>query len=434
MKFFSRDREIIHPAKSLKGMLPVPGDKSISHRYALLATLAEGMSEIRGYSPSQDCESTLECLRKLGVTASKVGDTVKIEGRGLAGLRESRSKLDAGNSGTTMRLAAGILAGQSFRTVIKGDKSLSRRPMSRVITPLEQMGAQIKSAEDGRPPLTIQGGNLTAIRYELPVASAQVKSAVLLAGLFAEGVTQVVEPLPTRDHTEIALEQFGAEVGRHDLTIAVEGRPQLRAQTLHVPGDISSAAFLMAAALITPDSDLTLRNVGLNPTRTAMLDLLVGAGGYVKILNVEMIQGELVGDLHVRSSRLRGLTVPKDKVPSLIDEVPVLGVLGTQTEEGFTIHGAEELRVKESDRIRGVAENLRRMGAEVEEFPDGFRVPGNQKLHGAEIDSLGDHRLAMALSVAGLVAEGPEPTTILGSGSAAVSYPDFYRDLKRLVR
>ena len=434
MKFFSRDREIIHPAKSIQGMLPVPGDKSISHRYALLAALAEGMTEIRGYSPSQDCESTLECLRKLGVTASKVGDTVKIEGRGLAGLREPRSKLDAGNSGTTMRLAAGILAGQSFRSVIKGDKSLSRRPMSRVITPLEQMGAEIKSAEGGCPPLEIRGGALTPIRYELPVASAQVKSAVLLAGLFAEGVTQVVEPLPTRDHTEIAFEQFGAEVGRHDMTIAVEGRPKLKAQSLQVPGDLSSAAFLMAAALITPDSDLTLRNVGLNPTRTAMLDLLVGAGGSVKIMNIEMIQGELVGDLHIRSSRLTALAVPREKVPSLIDEVPVLAVLGTQAEEGFEIHGAEELRVKESDRIRTVAENLRRMGAEVEEFPDGFRVPGKQKLRGAEVDSYGDHRIAMALSVAGLVAEGSEPTTILGSRSAAVSYPDFYATLKKLVR
>lgn len=434
MKIFSRDREIIHPAKSLQGMLPVPGDKSISHRYALLAALAEGMTEIRGYSPSRDCESTLECLRKLGVTASKVGDTVKIEGRGLAGLRAPRSKLDAGNSGTTMRLAAGILAGQSFRSVIQGDKSLSRRPMSRVITPLEQMGAEIKSAEDGRPPLTIRGGALTALRYELPVASAQVKSAVLLAGLFAEGVTQVVEPLPTRDHTEIALEHFGAEVGRHDLTIAVEGRPKLKAQSLDVPGDLSSAAFLIAAALITPDSDLTLRNVGLNPTRTALLDLLVGAGGYLKILNVEMIQGELVGDLHVRSSRLTALAVPKEKVPSLIDEVPVLGVLGTQTEDGFEIQGAEELRVKESDRIRTVAENLRRMGAEVEEFPDGFRVPGRQKLRGAQINPEGDHRIAMAFAVAGLVAEGSEPTTILGSRSAAVSYPDFYKTLKKLVR
>ena len=429
---FNRDKEKIRPAKSLRGTRVVPGDKSISHRYALLAGLAEGISEIRGYSPSRDCQSTLACLRKLGVRAAKVGDTVKVEGRGLQGLRAPRKPLDARNSGSTMRMMAGILAGQNFPSVIRGDASLSRRPMSRVTQPLEQMGARITSSEGGRPPLEFRDGPLRPLRYELLVPSAQVKSAVLLAGLLATGETQVIEPVPTRDHTEIALEQFGADIGRHRNTISLQGRPRLKPRQLCVPGDVSSAAFLTGAALLVPDSDIVLPNVGLNPTRTALLELLVGAGAYIKILNIKMMHGELVGDLHARTSRLKEIEIQPAMVPSLIDELPILAVLGTQTEAGFRVRGAGELRVKESDRIRGVAENLRRMGAQVEELPDGLDVPGRQRLHGAPIDPQKDHRIAMAFAVAGLIAEGPAPTTIRDSGCVGVSFPGFFKILKKL--
>ena len=432
MMLFDLDTEKIRPPKSLRGTLVVPGDKSISHRYALLAALAEGVSEFRGYSSSRDCQSTLECLRKLGVRTVKVGETVKVEGRGLEGLRAPHKPLDAENSGSTIRMMSGILAGQNFKSVIKGDASLSRRPMSRIIQPLEQMGAQITSAKGGRPPLEFRGGPLRPLRYELPIPSAQVKSAILFAGLLATGETQVIEPVPTRDHTEIALEQFEADIGRHRNTISLQGWPQLKPQQLRIPGDISSAAFLTAAALLVPDSDIVLQNVGLNPTRTALLDLLVGAGAYIKILNIKMIHGELVGDLHAQTSRLKDIEIQPEMVPTLIDELPILAVLGTQTEAGFRVRGAGELRVKESDRIRGVADNLRRMGAEVDELPDGLGIPGRQRLHGAEIDPQKDHRIAMAFAVAGLIAEGPTPTTIRDSGCVRISFPGFFNTLKKL--
>ena len=330
-----------------------------------------------------------------------------------------------------MRMLGGILAGQSFRSVIEGDASLSRRPMERVVEPLALMGARIRTREGGLPPLEIEGGELRALRYELPVPSAQVKSAVLMAGLYAEGQTEVVEPLPTRDHTEIALEQMGADIGRHGQTIAVRGPARLLGQKLYVPGDISAAAFFIAAALVVPESNLVIRNAGLNPTRTALLDLLVPLGGRIKVLNVEMINGELLGDLHVESSALEGGEVPPEAVPGLIGELPVLAVLGTQAERGLSFRGAQELRVKETDRIRALAENLRRMGAEVEEFPDGLRVAGKQRLRGAEIDSYGDHRIAMAFAVAGLVAEGT--TVIHDSGCVDISFPGFFQELARVT-
>jgi len=303
--------------------------------------------------------------------------------------------------------------------------------MKRVADPLTLMGARIKTADKGCPPIEIEGGRLTPIRYEMPVASAQVKSAILLAGLFADGETAVVEKLPTRDHTEIALEQMGADVGRHQRTIAVRGRARLEGKKLYVPGDISSAAFFIVAGLITPDSNLMLHNVGLNPTRTALLDLLVPMGGRVKVVNLEILNGELLGDLHVDSSQLGGGEIPEELVPGLIDELPVLSVLGTQTEQGLTFRGAAELRVKESDRLAAVAENLRRMGAEVEEFPDGLRVAGRQKLRGAEIDPHDDHRIAMAFAIAALVAEGI--TVIKNSSCVDISFPDFFETLQRVA-
>ncbi|MBZ5515112.1 MAG: 3-phosphoshikimate 1-carboxyvinyltransferase [Acidobacteriia bacterium] len=421
----------VWPVKRLVGTVEMPGDKSISHRYAMLGAIAEGPSEIRFFASSADCQSTLDCLKKLGVKIERRDDVVTIQGVGLTGLKAPREPLDAGNSGSTMRMLAGILAGQSFPTVIGGDASLSRRPMKRVIDPLTQMGARIKSAEGGLPPLEIEGGTLKPVRYELPVASAQVKSAVLLAGLYAEGETTVVEPVATRDHTEIALEQMGADIGRHRLSIAVRGRARLEGRKWYVPGDISSAAFFLAAGLLVGESNLVIRNVGLNPTRTAILDLLATMGGRVKVLNVEMLNGELLGDLHVEPGPVRGGGIPSELVPGLIDELPVLAVLGTQAEQGLTFHGAAELRVKESDRIAVVAENLRRMGAEVEEFRDGMRVAGRAKLRGAEIDTQGDHRIAMAFAVAGLVAEGT--TVIHDSGCVDVSFPEFFDTLERVA-
>lgn len=423
----------INRVQRLAGSVAVPGDKSISHRYAMLASIAEGPSEINYFSSSADCGSTLACLKKLGVKIERKNNTVHIGGCGLRGLKPPSGTLDAGNSGSTMRMLAGILAGQSFRSVMVGDASLSRRPMKRVIDPLTQMGTRINSAAGGLPPLEIEGSadSLRAIRYELPVPSAQVKSAVLFAGLFAKGDTEVVEPAATRDHTEIALEQMGAQIGRHDRTISVHGPTHLAGQKLFVPGDISSAAFFLVAGLLVPESNLVLQNIGLNPTRTAILDWLVSMGGRVKVLNVEMVNGELLGDLHVESSCLEGGEIPPESVPGLIDELPALCVLGTQTERGLSFRGAAELRVKESDRIGVVAENLRRMGAEVEEFPDGLRVAGRQLLRGAEIETRADHRIAMAFAVAGLVAHGT--TVIRNSDCVDISFPGFFEVLDRIA-
>jgi 3-phosphoshikimate 1-carboxyvinyltransferase len=421
----------IKRAKGVNGSIQLPGDKSISHRYAMLGAIAEGATEIHFFSSSDDCQSTLACLGKLGVGIERKEDVVTVRGAGLRGLQQPRDVLDAGNSGSTVRMLAGLLAGQPFRSMLSGDASLSRRPMQRVIDPLTRMGARIKSGEGGRPPLEIEGGPLQPIRYQLPVASAQVKSAVLFAGLYAEGETEVVEPVSTRDHTEIALEQMGVEIGRHRQTISVRGPARLDGTTVHIPGDISSAAFFLAAALLVPESNLVIQNIGLNPTRTAILDLLAPMGGDIRVLNVEMLHGELIGDVHAESSRLEGGEVPLELIPRLIDELPVLAVLGTQTEKGLSFRGAAELRVKESDRLTTVAENLRRMGAEVEEFPDGLRVAGRQALHGAEVESYGDHRIAMAFAVAGLVAEGT--TLIRGSDCVDVSFPGFFEVLARIT-
>ncbi|MBI4164865.1 MAG: 3-phosphoshikimate 1-carboxyvinyltransferase [Acidobacteria bacterium] len=428
--FSSTKTKNVKPARKLEGSIQMPGDKSISHRYAMLGSIAEGPTEIHIFASSADCQSTLNCLAKLGVKIDRRENSVTIQGAGLEGLKPPRDKLDAGNSGSTMRMLAGILAGQSFKSVMTGDASLSRRPMKRVIAPLTEMGAKIQSAEGGLPPLEIEGGTLKPIHYELPVASAQVKSAVLMAGLFAEGETEVVESVATRDHTEIALEQMGADIGRHHRTIAVRGGARLEGKKIYVPGDISSAAFFMVAGMLVPESNLTIHNVGLNPTRTAILDVLATMGGRVKVLKVEMLNGELLGDLHVEPGKMRGGEIAAEMVAGLIDELPVLSVFGTQTEQGLTYHGAAELRVKESDRIAVVAENLRRMGAEVEEFPDGLRVAGKQKLRGAEIETHGDHRIAMAFAVAGLAAEGT--TVIHDSGCVDISFPEFFETLERV--
>ena len=426
-------KRIIVPARTASGPVVLPGDKSISHRYALLAALANGPSKIENFSPAADCQSTLACLRRLGVRIDATGTAVRVIGAGLHGLKRSRRDLDAQNSGTTMRMLSGILAGQSFDSTVTGDSSLRRRPMGRIIEPLRLMGAEIGSQNGGVAPLKIHGKPLHGIEYSLPVPSAQVKSAILLAGLFAEGTTSVTELVRTRDHTELALEQFCVRVDRSDRTLRVRGGSELHPQNLAVPGDLSSGVFFLATALILPESNLVLHDTGVNPTRAAVLDVLAGWGATISLLSVREVAGELVGDIAIRNSPLEGGVIEGDQVVQLIDELPMLAALGPYTERGVEIRDARELRVKESDRIAVVAENLRRMGSQVEERPDGLRVGGKSagKLHGAEIDPAGDHRIAMAFAVAALGADGK--STIRGSECAAVSFPGFYDALEKVV-
>ena len=431
-------KETIHPAKFLTGGLDLPGDKSVSHRYAMLAALAEGTSELRHFSAAADCHSTLDCMNALGAEVKADKDTVRVTGRGMAGLKSSWRALDAGNSGTTMRLLSGILAGQSFSSKLTGDGSLQKRPMKRVIGPLREMGAEIRARDDNFAPLEIRGAKLKAIDYQMPMASAQVKSAVLLAGLFAEGVTSVTEPARTRDHTELALEEFGAGIEKDGRTIRIHGLlranggGRLLAKSLDVPGDLSSAVFFIAAASLFADSNVLLHNVGLNPTRTAILDVFASMGAAIQILGLKSAHGEIVGDLAVKGASLKGGVIASAQIPLVIDELPMLAALGPYTEEGIEIRDAAELRVKESDRIAALAENLRRMGASVEERPDGLKVQGRAagKLRGAEIDPRGDHRIAMAFAVAGLAAEGN--TVIRDADCAGVSFPTFFYELNRL--
>jgi 3-phosphoshikimate 1-carboxyvinyltransferase len=421
----------ISPASSVNGAITLPGDKSISHRYGMLAAIAEGSTKISNYSTGADCHSTLACMRALGAGIESQNGTVLIHGRGLDGLREPAAALDAGNSGSTIRMLSGILAAQPFATTIGGDESLSRRPMQRIIQPLAQMGARIDARENRFPPLTIHGSKLHSIEYTLPVASAQVKSCVLLAGLYADGRTTVQEPLRTRDHTELALREFGADVEVDRFSITVTGRPRLEGRELRVPGDLSSAAFFLVAALIVPESALTIQGVGLNPTRSALLDFLAEMGAQIKILDVTSSGGELIGDISIQGSRIRGGSLEGARTAALIDEIPVLAVLGAASEEGLIVRDASELRVKETDRIATIAENFQRMGLQIEVHEDGFQVPGRQQFHAAELDSFGDHRIAMAFSVAALAADGP--STVLGAESASVSFPEFFDTLQRVA-
>jgi 3-phosphoshikimate 1-carboxyvinyltransferase len=421
----------ISPARSLSGSVTLPGDKSISHRYAMIASLAEGDSRIRNYSTGADCHSTLNAMRALGVPVEENGTEVLIRGRGPDSLRAPAADLDAGNSGSTIRMLSGILAAQPFTTRIGGDDSLSRRPMGRIIEPLSRMGASISAREGRFPPLEIRGARLRPIDYTLPVPSAQVKTCVLFAGLYAEGETTVREPMRSRDHTEIALREFGADVRVAGKTIAIAGRPTLTGRDLTVPSDLSSAAFFIVAALLLPGSRLAIRGVGLNPTRSTLLDFLAGMGAAIRITEVESRNGELAGELLVTSSRVRGGTIDKDTAAALIDEIPVLAVLGAASEEGITIRDAAELRIKETDRIATIAENLRRMGVQAEELPDGLAIPGRQRFHAAELDSFGDHRIAMAFAIAALCADGE--STIHGAEAASVSFPEFFETLRSLT-
>ncbi|MDP8981682.1 MAG: 3-phosphoshikimate 1-carboxyvinyltransferase [Acidobacteriota bacterium] len=425
-------REQISPARSVSGAVQPPGDKSISHRYALLAAIAEGSSRISNYSTGADCQSTLACLEPLGVRMEKNAEEVLIHGAGLHGLRAASEMLDAGNSGSTIRMLSGILAAQSFESRIGGDGSLSRRPMDRIMRPLAEMGAKVE-AEQGRfPPLTITGRPLRPIEYTLPVPSAQVKTCVLLAGLYAEGETVVHEQVRTRDHTELALRELGADITVERRKIRVRGPARLAAHDLTVPGDISSAAFFLVAALVVSDSNLVIHGIGLNPTRSTLLDFLTAMGAEIKIVQLQQTAGELVGDVQVRKSRIRGGAIlEKDQSAALIDEIPILAVLGAASEDGLIVRDAAELRVKESDRIASIAKNFDSMGLAIEVLPDGFKIPGGQRFHAGVLNSFGDHRIAMAFSVAALAADGP--CSMENAEAASISFPEFYDSLRRIA-
>lgn len=430
---------VVQPARSVLGRVRPPGDKSISHRYALFAALADGVSEISGYSTGADCRSTLECLRGLGVTIDETGRgpeglRLRVAGRGVRGLREVGGVLDAGNSGTTIRMFSGVLAAHPFSTTMTGDESLRSRPMKRIIVPLERMGARIDST-DGRPPLTVHGrADLQPLHYAPDVPSAQVKSAVLLAGLQTSGTTSVLEPLATRDHTERGLAAFGVRVDRDGLKVSVAGGQRLAAQHLGVPGDISAAAFWMVAAGSVSGSRIVIEGVGLNPTRTGIIDVVRRMGASVTVepdggVDPSASVGEPTGSLTVEYRGLGSTVITPAEVPGIIDELPVLAAMATHGGE-LQVSGAQELRVKESDRISALADGLRRMGGDIDEQPDGFHVRGRVRLRGGEVDARHDHRLAMAFAVAALGASGP--TTIHGAGAAAVSYPEFFSVLEGL--
>jgi len=422
---------VIRPARNVSGSVQLPGDKSISHRYAMLAAIAEGKSRLENFSTGADCASTLTCLKALGVDWKRNGNTVELEGRG-AKLRVPTESLDCGNSGSTMRMLSGILAGQDFSSELIGDESLSRRPMARIITPLALMGAKITSADGSRPPLQITGGRLEAIDYQMPVASAQVKSAVLFAGLFADGETRVEEPVTTRDHGELALRLFGATVKQRGKEARIQGGQKLRGIEAQIPGDLSSASFFLCVAALFPGSQLAMNDLLMNPTRTRLLDLLISMGAGITVAQLEELHGELRGTLQIEGRSLSGAIVSGSDTAALIDEIPVLAAIAPYTSSGIEIRDAQELRVKESDRIAALATNLRAIGAEVEERPDGLKIPGEQKLRGGEVESFGDHRIAMAFAVAALRAEGE--TRIHQADAAIISYPEFFAVLENLVQ
>jgi 3-phosphoshikimate 1-carboxyvinyltransferase len=428
----SESQVIIRPARNVSGSVSLPGDKSISHRYAMLAAIADGPSRLGNYSTGADCASTLGCLRSLGVQWARkdeAGNVIEVQGSGQS-LSAPGEPLDCGNSGSTIRMLSGIVAGQNFTTEMAGDESLSRRPMERVIAPLKIMGAKITS-QNGRPPLRIAGGNLKGIDYRMPVASAQVKTCLLFAGLMADGETSIEEPLRTRDHGEVALRAFGAQLDRKGNAVRIRGGQRLHGIEAVVPGDLSSAAFFLCAAALFPGSQITITNLLMNPTRARLLDILMQMGLRISVTQLEEVHGELVGTLQVEGGKLKGATIAGSDTAALIDEIPVLAAIAPYTEQGIEVRDAKELRVKESDRIASIAINLRALGAHVEEREDGLKIPGGQSLHGAELDSFHDHRIAMAFSIAALRAQGE--TSIRDSECAAISYPEFFSVLEGLI-
>ncbi len=420
---------IIRPARNILGSMRVPGDKSISHRYAMLAALAPGRSRFENYSPGADCNSTLGCVQALGCAVERdEKGAVVIDGVG-AQLKAPSAVLDCGNSGSTMRMMSGIVAAQPFSSELIGDESLSRRPMKRIMEPLRKMGAEI-TAHDDHAPLMIVGTRLKGIEYAPPVASAQVKTCLLFAGLLAEGTTVVNEPTRTRDHGELALRAFGAEVSRNANAVSIVGGQALHPLEAYIPGDSSSAAFFLCAAAIFPESNLVIDGVLLNPTRSALLDVLAAMGCRVNMMRVEEQFGELVGTISLIPNVNKPVEISGAQTALLIDELPVLAAIAPYT-AGMVVRDAGELRVKESDRLSAVTRNLQAMGAEVEQTADGWKIPGGQKLHGAEIESLGDHRIAMAFAIGALKAEGE--TVIRNSECVGISYPEFFSDLERVL-
>ena len=415
---------------ALKGEITVPGDKSISHRSIMFGALAEGTTRVTNFLRGADCLSTIDCFRKLGIDIEDLDSEILIHGKGLHGLTAPSSMLDVGNSGTTTRLISGILAGQSFTSELNGDASIQSRPMKRIMTPLQSMGADIVSIKgNGCAPLRITGKPLQAVHYQSPVASAQVKSCVLLAGMYADGITRVTEPVLSRNHTEIMLNYLGAKVTSQGTTASIEPEPVLKAREIQVPGDISSAAYFIAAGLLTPDSQILLQNVGINPTRDGILKICRAMGADITLLNVND-EGEPVADLLIRSSQLHGTTVEGSIIPTLIDEIPMIAVMAAFAEGTTVIRDATELKVKESDRIAVVTEGLRRMGADIQPTEDGMIIHGGKPLQGAKINSYLDHRIAMSFAVAGTICDGT--MDIVNGDCVNISYPGFYKDLYSL--
>lgn len=426
-------KQLVTDVSSLNGVIQVPGDKSISHRAVMFGALANGKTTITGFLPGEDCLSTINCFRKMGVKINQMNDYVEIESAGMNHLQEPKEILDVGNSGTTTRLMLGILATRPFHSVLIGDESIAKRPMGRVTNPLRQMGAVIDGRENGMyTPLSIRGGNTVGIEYNSPVASAQVKSAILLAGLASKGVTTVTEPALSRDHTERMLEAFGVKINRNGLSVSIEGGQQLTATTIEVPGDISSAAFFLVAGAIVPNSEITLQNVGMNPTRIGIITVLERMGATLSLTNERTVNGEPVADLTISTSELKGIEISGDIIPTLIDEIPIIALLATQAEGKTIIRDAEELKVKETNRIDTVVTELRKMGAIIEATDDGMIIEGKFPLHGADVKTYGDHRIGMMLAIAALIANSE--TRLENAESIAVSYPNFFDHLTQLVQ
>lgn len=425
------ERTLSRRENGLNGTLKVPGDKSVTHRAVMFGGLAEGRTIVHDYLDSADCRSTMRCMEQLGVQVEETDKTLYIHGVGVNGLKEPVNVLDVGNSGTTIRLLAGILAGTPIYSVLVGDASIHRRPMSRVTVPLRQMGAMIQGREDGKlAPISINGGNTEGIHYNSPIASAQVKSAILLCGLNSEGTTMVTEPYVSRDHTERMLKSFGAEVVKNDTTVEIPGGQRLKGTEIHVPSDISSAAFFMVAAAITPNSSVTLEKVGLNPTRTGIIDVLEKMGATFQITKERYLNEEPVGDILISYSQLKGTEIDGEIIPRLIDELPVIALLASQAEGVTTIKDASELRFKETDRIEAVVNQLRNIGVQVEPTEDGMIIEGKQTVVGGKANSLGDHRIGMMLAVASCISQ--ESITIENIAAVGISYPNFLEDMDLL--
>lgn len=423
----------LKPVSGLQGTIRIPGDKSISHRSVMFGSIAKGTTTVNGFLPGDDCLSTIDCFKKLGVSIEQKGETVIIEGKGLEGLKEPKEILDVGNSGTTIRLMLGILANTPFHTVLIGDDSIAKRPMKRVTSPLRTMGAAIEGREEGNfVPLSIRGGQCTGMDYVSPVASAQVKSAVLLAGLNASGTTSVTEPHTSRDHTERMLRAFGVDVNVKDTTASLDGGQTLHGTSIEVPGDISSAAFFLVAGSIVANSEITLKKVGMNPTRTGILEVLQQMGADLTISEIKGEDSEPYADITVRSSKLQGVEISGEIIPRLIDEIPIIALAATQAAGTTIIKDAAELKVKETNRIDTVVDELKKLGAKIEATPDGMIIQGSSLLKGNEVNSHGDHRIGMMLAVAACISEGE--TGLVNSEAVSVSYPNFFSELELLQK